>query len=155
MSKPRYRWWGYVKAVIRAYPALDKVMREPIYTPTTARYSAQPPQSGDGRSLECAVIKKLDRRDIEEYEAVSAAIHATERLPNGAARLKIIDLVYWQGTHTLAGAGLQVGYSYRQARRMQERFVYQVAENLRLKEKDGLQEPKERGKVASSRSGKR
>ena len=27
MSKPRYRWWGYVKAVIRAYPALDKVMR--------------------------------------------------------------------------------------------------------------------------------
>ena len=26
MSKPRYRWWGYVKAVIRAYPALDKVM---------------------------------------------------------------------------------------------------------------------------------
>ena len=38
MSKPRYRWWGYVKAVIRAYPALDKVMREPIYTPTTARY---------------------------------------------------------------------------------------------------------------------
>ena len=30
MSKPRYRWWGYVKAVIRAYPALDKVMREPI-----------------------------------------------------------------------------------------------------------------------------
>ena len=37
MSKPRYRWWGYVKAVIRAYPALDKVMREPNYTPTTAR----------------------------------------------------------------------------------------------------------------------
>lgn len=22
MSRPRYRWWGYVKAMIRAYPAL-------------------------------------------------------------------------------------------------------------------------------------
>ena len=98
MSKPRYRWWGYVKAVIRAYPALDKVMREPIYTPTTARYSTQPPQAGDGRSLECAVAKKLDGQDIKEYEAVSAAIRATERLPNGKARLKIIDLVYWQRT---------------------------------------------------------
>ena len=73
MSKPRYRWWGYVKAVIRAYPALDKVMREPIYTPTTARYSTQPPQAGDGRSLECAVVKRLTGRDVEEYEAVSAA----------------------------------------------------------------------------------
>ena len=135
MSKPRYRWWGYVKAVIRAYPALDKVMREPIYTPTTARYSTQPPQAGDGRGVECAVVKKLDRRDIEEYEAVSAAIRATERLPNGAARLKIIDLVYWQGTHTLAGAGLQVGYSYRHSQRVSEQFAYLVAENLNLKEK--------------------
>lgn len=135
MSKPRYRWWGYVKAVIRAYPALDKVMREPIYTPTTARYSTQPPQAGDGRSLECAVAKKLDGQDIKEYEAVSAAIRATERLPNGKARLKIIDLVYWQGTHTLAGAGLQVGYSYRHSQRVSEQFAYLVAENLNLKEK--------------------
>ena len=135
MSKPRYRWWGYVKAVIRAYPALDKVMREPIYTPTTARYSTQPPQAGDGRSLECAVVKKLDGQDIKEYEAVSAAIRATERLPNGAARLKIIDLVYWQGTHTFAGAGLQVGYSYRHSQRVNEQFAYLVAENLNLKEK--------------------
>ena len=23
MSKPRYRWWGYIKAVIRNYPALE------------------------------------------------------------------------------------------------------------------------------------
>lgn len=135
MSKPRYRWWCYVKAVIRAYPALDKVMREPIYIPTTARYSTQPPQAGDGRSLECAVVKKLDGQDIKEYEAVSAAIQATERLPNGAARLKIIDLVYWQGTHTLAGAGLQVGYSYRHSQRVSEQFAYLVAENLNLKEK--------------------
>lgn len=135
MSKPRYRWWGYVKAVIRAYPALDKVMREPIYTPTTARYSTQPPQAGDGRGVEYAVIKKLTKRDMEEYEAVSAAIRETERLPNGKARLKIIDLVYWQGTHTLAGAGLQVGYSYRHSQRVSEQFAYLVAENLNLKEK--------------------
>ena len=142
MSKPRYRWWGYVKAVIRAYPALDKAMREPIYTPTTARYSTQPPQAGDGRGVECAVIKKLTKRDMEEYEAVSAAIRETERLPNGKARLKIIDLVYWQGTHTLAGAGLQVGYSYRRARDLHQQFVCAVAEILGLKEKMGSKSQK-------------
>lgn len=142
MSKPRYRWWGYVKAVIRAYPALDKVMREPIYTPTTARYSTQPPQAGDGRSLECAVVKKLDGQDMEEYEAVSAAIRETERLPNGAARLKIIDLVYWQGTHTLAGAGLQVGYGERQTRKFNGEFIRLVAQNLNLMEKSAPQSQK-------------
>ena len=56
MSKPRYRWWGYVKAVIRAYPALDKVMREPIYTPTTARYS---PTSGIWAYSSCNLPSKL------------------------------------------------------------------------------------------------
>ena len=142
MSKPRYRWWGYVKAVIRAYPALDKVMREPIYTPTTARYSAQPPQAGDGRSLECAVVKKLDGQDIKEYEAVSAAIRATERLPNGKARLEIIDLVYWQGTHTLAGAGLQVRYGERQTRKFNGEFIRLVAQNLNLMEKSAPQSQK-------------
>ena len=24
MSRPRYKWWGYVKAMIRAYPSLDR-----------------------------------------------------------------------------------------------------------------------------------
>ena len=142
MSKPRYRWWGYVKAVIRAYPALAKVMQEPIYTATTARYSAQPPQGGSGRSLECAVIKRLTGRDVEEYEAVSAAIQATERLPNGAARLKIIDLVYWQGTHTLAGAGYQVGYGERQTRKFNGEFIRMVAQNLKLMEKSAPQSQK-------------
>ena len=23
MSKPRYRWWGYIKSIIRDYPALE------------------------------------------------------------------------------------------------------------------------------------
>lgn len=23
MSRPRYRWWGYIKAIIRNYPALE------------------------------------------------------------------------------------------------------------------------------------
>ena len=24
MSRPRYKWWGYVKAMIRAYPTLEE-----------------------------------------------------------------------------------------------------------------------------------
>ena len=88
------------------------------------------------------MAKKLDGQDIKEYEAVSAAIRATERLPNGKARLKIIDLVYWQGTHTLAGAGLQVGYGERQTRKFNGEFIRLVAQNLNLMEKSAPQSQK-------------
>lgn len=135
MSKPRYRWWGYVKAVIRAYPELKRIAELPAQTSVTARYGPQAPKSGAGRPLERLVVKELSGDDCKEYEAVLRAIRDTEQMPNGAARLKIIELVYWKRSHTLAGAGLAVGYSYEWAKRAQRRFIELVAENLELKEK--------------------
>lgn len=135
MSRPRYRWWGYVKNVIRAYPELREKLTEPVHTPVTAKYGPQTRQNGAGRALEGAVVKRLSGRDVTEFVAVEAAIRETAKLENGEARLAIIDLVYWKRSHTLAGAGMQVGYSYRQARRFQESFVYTVAENLGVKER--------------------
>lgn len=135
MSRPRYRWWGYVKNVIRAYPELRKKLMEPMHTPVTAKYGPQTGQNGAGRALEGAVVKRLSGRDVTEFEAVDAAICETAKLENGEARLAIIDLVYWKRSHTLAGAGMQVGYSYRHAQRVHEQFAYLVAEKLGLKEK--------------------
>lgn len=135
MSRPRYRWWGYVKNVIRAYPELRKKLMEPIHTPVTAKYGPQTGQNGAGRALEGAVAKRLSGRDVAEFEAVDAAIRETAKVENGEARLAIIDLVYWKRSHTLAGAGMQVGYSYQRARDMQQKFVCMVAENLGVKEK--------------------
>lgn len=135
MSRPRYRWWPYVKNVIRTYPELRKTLTEPVCTPMTARYGPQTPQNGLGRALESAVTKKLSSRDVAEFEAVEAAIRETAKMENGEARLEIIDLVYWKRSHTLAGAGMQVGYSYEWAKRAQRRFALSVAENLGLEEK--------------------
>lgn len=137
MSRPRYRWWGYVKSVIRAYPELRKKMMEPIHTPVTAKYGPHAGQNGAGRALEGAVVKRLSGRDVAEFEAVDAAIRETSKLENGEARLAIIDLVYWKRSHTLAGAGMQIGYSYRRTKDLHQQFVCAVAENLGLKEKMG------------------
>ena len=81
------------------------------------------------------MAKKLSSRDVAEFEAVEAAIRETAKMENGEARLAIIDLVYWKRSHTLAGAGMQVGYSYEWAKRVQRKFALSVAENLGLEEK--------------------
>lgn len=127
MSKPRYRWWGYVKNVIRAYPELRKRLAEPVQTSVTAAYGPQTHQSGSGRALEGAVVKRLSGRDAAEFEAVEAAIRETAKMSNGEARLAVIDLVYWKQTHNIQGAGMVTGYSQKQAKRFCVEFILLVA----------------------------
>lgn len=67
-----------------------------------------------------------------EYEAVRAAVEATERMEDGEARLKVIRLVHWNRTHTLEGAALTVPCSERTAGRWQRRFFEEVARNRDL-----------------------
>ena len=48
MSKPRYRWWGYIRNVIRAYPELKKEYDALHQQSVTANLSGMPsPISGE------------------------------------------------------------------------------------------------------------
>ena len=124
MSRPRYRWWPYVKNVIRAYPELRKTLTEPVCTPMTARYGPQTPQNGPGRALEGAVVKRLSDREADDYEAVKAAIRETAKMENGEARLAIIDLLYWKRYwKTIDGAAYEVGYSTDRAEDFHGEFI--------------------------------
>lgn len=67
-----------------------------------------------------------------EVDAVSDAVYATERTPAGDARLKVIRMVHWDGTHTLAGAALEIPCSERTAARWQRKFFEEVARNRGL-----------------------
>lgn len=42
VSKPRYKWWGYVKGMIRDYPALKERYAELHSTSMVADYSGMP-----------------------------------------------------------------------------------------------------------------
>lgn len=117
-----------MKDVIRAYPELKERLLETPETAVTARYSPQTRQSGTGRPVECSVVQRLSSRDAEEYEAVNAAIRETARMSNGEARLAIIDLVYWKrGKVCVDEAGMRVGYSPKQAKRICVEFIRLVA----------------------------
>lgn len=73
--------------------------------------------------------KDLSCVEAMNYEAVKAAIEATERMENGEARMKVIRLVHLEQTHTLGGAALVVPCSERTAVYWQRRFFEMVARN--------------------------
>lgn len=81
-------------------------------------------------------VKDMIRRyptsnaNANETSAVYAAIKTTERMPNGESRLKVIEMVLWDGTHTLGGAALQIPCSERTARRWQWDFIMETAKNF-------------------------
>lgn len=108
VSKPRYKWWGYVKGMIRDYPALKERYAELHNTSMVADYSGMPRGGCGGRVLESVALRELPSTSQREYEAVRKAVATTERYRNGGDRLKVVRLVLWDRSHTLEGAALQV-----------------------------------------------
>lgn len=137
MSKPRYRWWGYVRNVIRAYPELRRQYEDLHSISITASYGGMEGGRGSGVSDPTmrAAILQLPKQEQREFEAVNAAVWVTSRYPNGKQRMEIIRLVYWKRSHTVDGAGEVVGYKEAQARRIHNAFVVLVAEYLGVMER--------------------
>lgn len=142
MSKPRYKWWGYVRWMVREYPKYRELLldlKEPNVSPVL---SHQPKARGTiSDSTSKLALAQLPPTAQKEYEAVEQAIaKADERV------LKMIDLVYWKNTHTVIGAGEAVFLSEAQAKRVHKEFIYSVARNYGLlypkKNKDDTTEPK-------------
>lgn len=95
----RKRWWGYAKAMIRAYP---------------------------GR-----IGKELDGTPLAEFQAVEAAIEVTSRRRDGEARMKVVTMVLFKGTHRISGAALMIPCSQRTAERWHGDFIREVAANFK------------------------
>ena len=127
MSKTRYGWWGYVKDMIRRYPGLKAEYVDLHTQMVTSNYSGTRGGSGGGRVVEGVALRELPTTAQREYEAVRRAIDATERVSASRDRLKIIDLVFWKKTHTLAGAALTIPCHYNTAQKYHAEFIMMVA----------------------------
>lgn len=68
----------------------------------------------------------------EEREAVEAAISETRKLPDGAERLRLVDLIFWRKTHVISGAALELHISERTAREWHRQFIRLVAKKRGL-----------------------
>ena len=136
MSKPREKWWGYVKACIREYPAIYQALE-------TARAEAGAPENHPSRPTEWEALIHIEgilpedgeilrgqRR--KEFYGVREAIIKTARLQDGPERLKLIGAVFWKRSHTLAGAAALCHVSGRTARRWHGDFIRLTAACMEL-----------------------
>jgi RinA family phage transcriptional activator len=127
----RPEWWGYAKFIIRQYPRLKKELETPLETTITPNYGGTGGGSGGiSRPVERAVIHDLSPKDQKRYDAVDEAIRRTLAKANGQDIMKVIDLVYFQKTHTLAGAAMEIPISENQAGRWNGDFIRLVADLL-------------------------
>lgn len=130
MSKPRYNWWGHAKNLIRDYPELKQQYDDLHRQKVTQNYSGMPGGSGSGRTTEDIATRELPKCKQREYDAVSMAIDSTRRLPYGNDCLKMIELVYWKQTHTLAGAALVLNIHPQTGKNWNGDFIRRVGRNM-------------------------
>lgn len=129
MSKPRARWWGFVRRMIRDYPGLKNALTDLRQQTVTASLSGMPGGGGSGRSTETAALRRLpDPDDQAAYEAVAKAVELTALKPGGQEKIELIRLMYWaRCPKTLAAAADELYISSRTAKRWHAQFVRTVA----------------------------
>ena len=129
MSKPRYLWWGFMRAAIRAYPRLKRELDDLHEQSITANLSGMPRGGGNGRTVESLALQQLPKDSREMYEAVSGAVKLTETKKDGRERIRLIHLMYWtkRATHSMQSAALILHISEATAKRWHGEFVRLVA----------------------------
>lgn len=148
----REPYWNYVKQIIREFPILKKMLETPLepkyggirgtpYVNIGPDGKIENGLSFEGRSsgppsspVERCVIHDLPPKEQRKFDAVDNAIRRTKEMhpSDWKPRLQIIELVYFKGTHTLAGAAIKVGCHPNTAGAWQSEFIRLVADELDL-----------------------
>lgn len=128
MSKQRYRWWRYVRRMIRDYPELKDALNELHRQSLTADMSGMPKGGSAGRTVESIALRQLSPDDQKDYDAVNRAVQITQLRADGNERLTLIRYVYWYPKeHTIKDAAPRNNVSEATAKRWHGDFVRLVA----------------------------
>lgn len=98
----------------------------------TPNYSFSPAAHSDtNRTTENTAVKIMANRYLVEIEKTVIAIeYITSRLSDEDK--KLIDLVYWKGTHTITGAGMALHMTQRTAYRHIDAVLTALAREMGL-----------------------
>lgn len=129
MSKPRYRWWGYVKNMIRFFPKQRERLEMMKNQSVTPKLTGMPRGGGMSNPTEEAALRDLPETERKEYDAVRKAIYATGEKPNGLEVMRLVKMVYWDRSHTIFGASVVLNVSEITAKRWNIEFIREVAKN--------------------------
>lgn len=123
MSSPRYRWWGFVRRMIRDYRGL-KALYDDLHQQSLSAAPSENSGGGDGRTVENIALRQLPADDQKVYDAVTRAMEITKLLPDGDLKIALIRFVYWgQGQRRVEDVPLVLPVSRRTAIRWHGDFV--------------------------------
>ena len=126
MSKPS--WWKRVRDMIAAYPALCEKYADLHGQSLCASYDGMPHGTEPSRATEVIAVRELPPLQQCEYEAVRRAIDATERGRDGADKLRVIKLMYWDShRYSLHRAAKEIPVVYDTAQNWHAAFFRLVA----------------------------
>ena len=123
MSKPRYIWWSYAKAMVRQYPNLKREYEDLHRQKVTASMTGMPGGGSAYRTTETVATRQLSPVKQKEFDAVEKAITKTKRQNNGKERLTVIELVLWKEATTIEGAAQKLYCSKETAWRYHRDFI--------------------------------
>lgn len=129
MSKGR-TWQAGARQAARDYPRNHAELLELQRMSVTPRLSGMPGGGGAGRATEDAALRQLPRDRQTAHDAVEHALRMTELFRTAAKRRRLVELVYWRRTHTLYGAGVEIGVSEETAQRWNADFLLCVQSYL-------------------------
>ena len=131
MNRYNDNWRVYAINSMRDYYRYKAMKKAAQSTRITAQYNKGRGGSGISRTTESAAMRTgLTRQQEKELDAVERAIGSTRRGPDGKIRVKVVELVYFRGSHTIEGAAQIVHVSYKTAWRWTDNFIRLVGKNL-------------------------
>ena len=131
MNRYNDNWRSYAINAIRDYLRYKMIAKEAQSQKITAQFNKGRSGSAVSRTTETAALRTgLTRQQQKEFEAVDRALRSTRHLPDGKLRVKVVEMVYIRGTHTIDGASRNVHVSYMTAWRWTDTFIRTVGENL-------------------------
>lgn len=135
MSKPRERWWGFARRMIRDYPALKREWNDLHTQSMVANMSGMPGGGSAGRTVESIALRQLPEQDDQkDFDAVSRAIEETELLVDGQRHIDLISLVYWsRRSIRLKDAAVKLNISEQTAKYWHRDFVRLVGKHRGFK----------------------
>ena len=134
MSKPRERWWGFARRMIRDYPSLKRAWNDLHAQSVVASMSGMPRGGGTGRTAESIALRQLPEEDQKDYDAVSRAIEETELMIDGRLHIDLITMVYWsKRTLLLKDAAVKLNISEQTAKYWHRDFVRLVGKHRGFK----------------------
>ena len=125
-------WRTEARAALRAYPKAKRKQSETGEMQITPVYGGSAVQHSATRTTENVALRvKLTPHEENIISAVEFMLRMQQAYPNAEERFKMIRLVYFQRSHTLEGAAMEVHYSDRAVKRWNAEILTAVYVALR------------------------